>query len=186
MACLSDEKILAYSEGSLNAIEAACLRDHLLLCPNCRQTADHYRDLERALFQPVLLEPPARLVPQVMQRLYPALPRLTSIAAMIAASFLFLVTWIYIYFDFSSNSMIQALRLATDGTTGWLAGTIKAISTIYSGTQGIFKAFNTMLNIVLPARLTTIVIAVVLLAASGLLVLFRLKPGLKETPGTKS
>ena len=72
-----------------------------------------------------------------MKRLYPGTSqRITSIAAMIAASFIFFVTWIYIYFDFSSSSLIQALQLTADGTSGWLVNVIKAISAVYNSVPG--------------------------------------------------
>jgi predicted anti-sigma-YlaC factor YlaD len=186
MACFPDEKILAYGEGDLSSIEAARLRDHLLVCPACRQTADRYGELDRSLSRPVLSSPPERLVPQVMQRLYPVLPRYTSIAAMIAASFVFLITWIYIYFDFSSSSLIQALRLTTDGTSGWLADVIKAITAVYNGVQAVFKAGNALLNILLPAPLGTAVAAFALLAVSGLLSLLLLKPWLRKARARRS
>ena len=65
---------------------------------------------------------------------------------MIAASFLFFITWIYIYFDFSSSSLIQALQLTTDGASGWLVSVIKTISAVYSGTQAAFKACSALLR----------------------------------------
>ncbi|MFH2108137.1 MAG: hypothetical protein ABII93_05650 [Chrysiogenia bacterium] len=169
MACLSDEKIIALDEGDLNAIEASRSRDHLLLCPACRLKADHYRCLNNSLSRPMFSEPPAALIPHVLQRLYPALPRYTSVIAAIAASLVFLITWIYIYFDFSSSSLIQALRLTADGTSGWLVNTIKAISAVYNAAQAAFKAGNALLNLLLPAPLATAVIAGSLLACFSLL-----------------
>jgi len=176
MACLPDDKILAYGEGSLGAIEAAQVRDHLLLCPACQRTAERYREMERALARPVLSEPPAAIVPRVMARLYPALPRVTSIAALIAASAVFLITWIYIYFDFSSSSLIQALRLTTDGTSGWLANIIKAITAVYNGAQAATKAGSAVLRMLLPTPLGAIAAVLALLAVSALLANFLLRP----------
>ncbi len=180
MACLSDATILAHGEGELSAIEAAQVRDHLLLCPTCRLKAERYRKLERALLQPVISAPPARLVPHVLQRLYPALPRYSSIAAMIAASTVFLVSWIYIYFDFAGSSLVQALRLTTSGTSGWLADVIKAISTVYNGAQAAQKTCAALLRIFLPAPLGAVLAAIAFLAASGLLALHFLRPWLKK------
>ncbi|MBN2344748.1 MAG: zf-HC2 domain-containing protein [Candidatus Aminicenantes bacterium] len=180
MACFPEETILAYVEGETGAIETARVRDHLLLCPSCRQSAERYRRLEQALARPIISEPPERLLPQVLNRLYPALPRITSIAAMIAASLVFLITWIYIYFDFSGSSLVQALRLAGDDASGSLAGAIKAISTVYHGAQAVQKAGAALLRILLSAPLGAALAAVILLAVSGLLATFLLRPWLKK------
>ena len=180
MACLSDETLIAYNEGSLGAIEAAQARDHMLLCPACRRSAAVFRALDTVLSEPVLHNPPARLVPQVMSRLYPAAARVTSVAAVIAASFVFLISWIYIYFDFSSNSLVQALRLTTDGTSGWLAGIIKGITMVYNGAQAATKACAALLRILLPTPLGTAVAAVVLLALTALMAMTFLRPRLRR------
>jgi anti-sigma factor RsiW len=186
MACLPEETILALCEGDLNAIEASQSRDHLLVCPACRLTADRYRELNLSLARPVLNEPPPLTVPQVLQRLYPALPRYTSIIAAIAASLVFLITWIYIYFDFSGSSLIQALRLTADGTSGWLANTVKAISAVYNAAQAVFRAGNALLNLLLPAPLATVVIAGSLLAFAALLAFLFTVPRRKKMQATKS
>ena len=186
MACLSNETLIAYNEDGLGAIEAAQARDHLLLCPDCRRSAAAFRALDSILATPSLHTPPARLVPQVMARLYPALPRVTSIAALIAASAVFLITWIYIYFDFSRNSLVQALRLTADGTSGWLAGVVKAISAVYSGAQASVKAGRALLNFLLPLPLGTAVIAFTLFSASALLAVHFLKPWLKRARARRS
>lgn len=186
MACLSDETLIAYNEGSLGPIEAARARDHLLLCADCRRAAAAFRLLDSVLAEPVLHAPPERLVPQVMQRLFPALPRLTSIAAMVAASAVFLITWIYIYFDFSSSSLIQALRLTTDGTSGWLAGIIKGITLVYDGAQAVAKALAALLRMLLPTPLGTAVAAVAFLALAGLLASAWIRPRLKRAKADRS
>jgi len=186
MACLSDETLIAYNESSLGAIEAAQARDHMLLCPDCRRSAAAFRALDMILSTPTLHTPPARLVPQVMERLFPSLPRITSIAAMIAASALFLITWIYIYFDFSSSSLIQALQLTTDGASGWLAGAIKTITAVYSGTQAAAKAFSALLRIFLPTPLGTTVVVAAFLALAALLGGAVLRPWLKRARAKRS
>lgn len=186
MACLSNDTLIAYNEGSLGPIEAARARDHMLLCPDCRRDAATFKALDMILATPTLHTPPARLVPQIMERLYPALPRITSIAAMIAASVLFLVTWIYIYFDFSSSSLIQALRLTTDGASGWLAGVIKAITAVYSGTQAAAKAFSALLRIFLPTPLGTALAAVAFLSLAAWLATALLRPWLKKAQAKRS
>jgi len=185
MACFPEETILEYSEGELAPIEAARVRDHLLLCPACQKTSERYRELSIALEHPALSEPPERLVSLVLQRLYPALPRYTSIAAMIAASSVFLITWIYVYFDFSSSSLVQALRLTTDETSGWLAGAIKAISAVYAGAQAAYKAGKALLHMFLPSPLGAAVIAVTLIGLSGLLVMYFVRPWLKKARAKK-
>ena len=176
MACLPDEKIITYLDGEIKSIEQALIRDHLLVCPRCRRTAASYTELQKILAQPVISEPPAWLIPQTMKRIFPEIPRYTSIAAMIAASFIFFVTWVYIYFDFSRNSLIQALQLTADSTSGWLVNIIKGISTIYHSVQAAFKASHAFLNMLLNIRLGGTVIIASTLAISGLLffTMFRL------------
>ncbi|MCU0237625.1 MAG: hypothetical protein MUC72_11155 [Acidobacteria bacterium] len=186
MACLSNETLIACNEGSLGPIEAARARDHMLLCSECRRAAAAFRALDMILAKPTLHTPPARLVPQVMERLFPSLPRITSIAAMIAASTLFLITWIYIYFDFSSSSLIQALQLTTDGASGWLAGVIKAITAVYTGTQAAAKAFAALLRIFLPTPVGTVVAGAAFLALAALLANALLRPWLRKARTKRS
>jgi predicted anti-sigma-YlaC factor YlaD len=182
MACLPDDQILNYLDGEIKSIEKALIRDHLLVCPGCRRTADSYAELQKILAQPLTIEPPAWLVPQIMKRIYPEIPKYTSIAALIAASFLFFVTWIYIYFDFSSSSLIQALQLTADSTSGWLVNAIKGISTIYNSVQAAFKACNAFLSMLLNIRTGGTVIIAFALAFSGLLLLIMVRLLLKK-PG---
>jgi hypothetical protein len=182
MDCLPDDKILNYLDGESKSIEQALIRDHLLVCPACRRTADSYAELHKILAQPVTSEPPAWLVPQIMKRIYPEIPKYTSIAALIAASFIFFVTWIYIYFDFSRNSLIQALQLTADSTSGWLVNVIKGISAIYNSVQAAFKACNAFLRVLLNIRVSGMVIIAFALAFSGLF-LFTLIRLLLRKPG---
>ena len=186
MACLSDATLIACNEGSLGAIEAAQARDHLLLCADCRRSAAAFRALDMILEKPALHTPPARLIPQVMERIYPSLPRITSIAAMIAASAVFFITWIYVYFDFSGNSLVQALRLASDDTSGGLAGVIKAVTTVYNGAQAAAKAASALLRILLPTPLGAAVAAAGFLALAGLLATTLLRPWLKRARAKRS
>ena len=182
MACPPEHKILEYLDGETKGIEQSLIRDHLLTCPGCHRSADSYAKLNQLLLQPADIEPPAWLVPQIMKKLYPEIPKYTSIAAMIAASFIFFVTWIYIYFDFSSSSLIQALQLTADRTSGWLVNSIKGISAIYNSVQAAFKACNAFLNMLLNIRLGGTVIIASALAFSGLL-LFTLIRLLLKKPG---
>jgi hypothetical protein len=171
MACLSEHKIL----------EQSLIRDHLLICPGCRQTADRYAELHKILAQPVTIEPPAWMLPQIMKRIYPEIPRYTSIAALIAASFIFFVTWIYIYFDFSRSSLIQALQLTTNSTSSWLVNIIKAISAIYTSVQAVFKACHAFLAMLLNIRPGATMIIAFILAFSGLLLFATMRLLLHKT-----
>jgi hypothetical protein len=145
-------------------------------------TADRYAELQKILAEPVFSEPPAWLVPQIMKRIFPEIPRYTSIAAMIAASFIFFVTWIYVYFDFSRNSLVKALQLTADSTSGWLVTIIKGISTIYNSVQAAFKACNAFLGMLLNMRSGGPLIIASVLAVSGVL-LFALIRLLLKKPG---
>jgi hypothetical protein len=187
MACLPDETLIAYNEDSLGAIEASQTRDHLLVCPDCRRSAAVFRALDSILATPSLHTPPARLVPQVMQKLFPAAVRYPPVVAAIAASLVFLVTWIYIYFDFSRSSLIQALQLTADGTSGWLANIVKAISAVYNASQAGYKAGMALFNILLPARLSPALVAgALLLLFGGLFFFILLAPRLKKARERKS
>lgn len=180
MACLPDDKILSYLDGEITSIEQSLIRDHLLLCAACRRQADSYAELHKFLAQPEFSEPPAWLVPRIMQRLYPKIHSPASIAALIAASFVFFVSWIYIYFDFSRNSLIQALQLTADRTSGWLVNAIKGISSIYSSVQAVFKACNAFLGVVLDSRPAAAVMLAFVLAFSGLLLVAMIRLLLKN------
>jgi len=184
MACLPDDKILDYLDGEIKSLEQSLIRDHLLACPACRRTADRYAELQKILSDPVTVEPPAWLAPQIMKRIFPEIPRYAPIAALIAASFIFIVTWIYIYFDFSRSSLVQALQLTADRTSSWLVNAIKAISAIYASVQAVFKACQAFLGMLLNIRLSDATLIVFALAFSGLL-LFALRRLLARKPGEK-
>lgn len=147
MECLTHRKIQEYIEGSLNSVESAMVRDHLILCENCQATFDHYSVLEKQLMQPVDIPVPSIIERNVMRLLFPKLPSLSSIAAMIAAGFLLLIAWIYIYFDFANNSIIQAIRLTSDNTTNWITSIVKIVSSIFNTTYAVFSALNRYLQI---------------------------------------
>ena len=185
MACPPEHKILEYLDGETQGIEQSLIRDHLLTCPGCRRGADSYARLNQMLLQPADIEPPAWLVPQIMKKIYPELPKYTSIAAMIAASFIFFVTWIYIYFDFSSSSLIQALQLTADRTSGWLVNAIKAISAVYTSIQAAFKASRALLDMLLGLSPVAPWIITFALAFSGMLLFFTTRRLLKKSHGNK-
>jgi anti-sigma factor RsiW len=177
MECLPESTLLAYSEGELGAEEAFRVRSHISCCRTCRETAARYEALAQALARPPLHEPPARLVPQVIARLYPAAAPVAAIIAVIAASFVFLICWIYVYFDFSGNSLGQALNLTAAGASGWLAGAVKGAAAVYNYAQAARKACAAMLRIPLPIPLGFIFTA---MTFSGIAALTLLRPRLRK------
>ena len=106
MECLTSTKIQDYIEGTLNSVESAMVRDHLIVCAACKKKYNEYEALEKHLLQPMEIIPPPIIERRVLRELFPALPSFSSIFALIAASFVLLVTGIYIYFDFANNSII--------------------------------------------------------------------------------
>jgi len=153
MECLTNTKIQDYIEGTLNSVESAMARDHLIVCPACKKKYNEYETLEKHLLQPVEIIPPAIIERRVLAELFPLLPSYTSIFALVAASFVLLVTGIYIYFDFANNSIIQAIQLTTNTTSNWLATLIKVISAVFSGVYTIFEAMNRVLKLLLKINL---------------------------------
>ena len=84
-----------------------------------------------------------------MKKLFPPKPLLPSILAMIAASFVFLVCWIFIYFDFANNSIVKALQLTKEGASGWLSNSLGVISVVFSSINASIKAFQALATILL-------------------------------------
>jgi hypothetical protein len=166
MACYSDEQILEYLEGDLSPIEQGLLRDHLLTCPACQARSQRYVTLNRNLARPPAIEPPEAIIRSVMRQLYPEFPRYSSIAAMIAASFFFLVTWIYVYFDFSHNSLIRALQVTSDNASGVFVSGIKVISSLVSYTYASFKTMRALLLVATHVDVRVEIIALVMLTLS--------------------
>jgi predicted anti-sigma-YlaC factor YlaD len=153
MECLTNFKIQEYVDGSLNGVENAMVRDHLIVCPACQAQHERYEQLESQLFMPVEMLPPALIQRRVMNHLFPKLPTYSSIIALIAASFLLLITGIYIYFDFANNSIVQALQLTSSNTSNWIASIITFISSVFTGVYTVFKAMNRFLDIVFQVNL---------------------------------
>ncbi len=149
MACLNDTRLQEYIDGSLTTVERAIVRDHLIVCADCRERHQSYEQLERNLLEPVEITPPDIIRRNVMKTLFPVLPSYASIFTAIAASFLMLVTGIYVYFDFANNSIIQAFQLTSSTTTNWLGSILKSISTIFSAVYAVFKAINKFTSILL-------------------------------------
>lgn len=163
MACSSDDQLQQYVDGELSSIEQCLLRDHLLACPTCRRRSEIYAGLNRCLAQPLTVEPPDMILRSVMRRIYPEFPRYSSIAAMIAASFFFLITWIYIYFDFANNSLIRALQVTSDNASGLFISVVKIISSLFYYTYASFKAIRAFLQVAVKVDVHVEIIALLLL-----------------------
>lgn len=163
MACLHDIKIQEYIEGGLPAVEKSLIRDHLITCAKCRAKYQGYEKLEKNLVDPVYITPPAIIEKNVLRILFPRIPSYSSVFALLAASFLLLITSIYIYFDFANNSMIQAFQLSSHNTSNWIGSIIKTISTIFSIVYAVFKAINAFLEIIFKVNIGIEIIALSIL-----------------------
>lgn len=163
MGCLTNDKLNEYIEGGLTAVEKSIVRDHLIVCDSCRTRYEAYEMLEQTLNEPVYIEPPAAIEINVLRRLFPRIPSYSSIFALIAASFLLLVTSIYVYFDFAHNSIVRAIHLSSYSTSNWIASLVKAISTIFSSVYAVFKAINKFLEIIFHVNLGVEVVGVAVL-----------------------
>jgi predicted anti-sigma-YlaC factor YlaD len=148
MACLHDSKIQEYIEGDLNNVEKSLVRDHLIACVKCRAQYDCYEKLEKNLAEPVYIMPPSIIEQNVLRMLFPRIPSYGSVFALLAASFLLLITSIYIYFDFANNSVVQAFQLSSSNTSNWIGTIIKTISAIFSIVYAVFKAINAFFEII--------------------------------------
>ena len=169
MECLSDLKIQKYIDNSISKVEKSMFRDHLIICEKCRKKREFYAGLENSLKEPVMLQPPDSIIKNVMKKLYPILPSYSSIAALIASGITFLFTWIYIYFDFAHNSIIQTFKMASNETASWIGSVVKIISTIYTGTYAVFKWASAFIELVLKIHIGVEIIGLsVLVFSSGL------------------
>ncbi|MCP5049619.1 MAG: hypothetical protein GY940_20785 [bacterium] len=169
MACLTSKKIQEYVDHSLNSVENAMARDHLIVCESCKAEHHRYRQLEKQLVQPVELIPPAIIERSVIRHLFPKLPTYSSIIGLIAASFVLLVTSIYIYFDFANNSLIQAMQLTSSNTSNWIASIITFISNVFSGVYTVFKAMNRLLDVIFQVNFGAEIVGLTLLILFSLL-----------------
>lgn len=173
MKCLSNEKILGYMEKSLNSVDYSLTRDHILSCEKCRETLKQYEMIENVLEKPVLTEPPDEIEKYVMSRLFPRFSHVASLITLIAASFMLLIAGIYVYFDFANDSMIQAFQLTKDQATSVISSAVKFVSVIFSGLLAIFKAVNTllevMLNVSIGVEVTGLIFAFILMILSYLI-----------------
>jgi hypothetical protein len=166
MECLSDQKLIEYIDKGLPSVELSLIRDHLVVCPQCQARHKKYSQIENYLNEPVYDEPPAEIEKYVLRRIYSRIPTYSSVLTLIAASFVFLVSWIYIYFDFANNSMVRALQLTTDNTTSWVGSVIKVISTVFTAVYGGFQAVNKFIAIVFDVHLGVEIIGLSVLILS--------------------
>jgi hypothetical protein len=150
-------------EGSLPAVEKSLIRDHLIVCEKCRVKLEAFERLEQTLNEPVYITPPAVIERNVLKHLFPLIPSYSSIFALIAASFLLLITSIYIYFDFANNSIVQAFQLTSHNTSNWIGSIIKAISTVFSAVYAVFKAINRFIEIIFRVDIGIEIIGLVVL-----------------------
>jgi predicted anti-sigma-YlaC factor YlaD len=169
MECLNNIKIQEYIDGNLNSVENAMVRDHLIVCESCNNQFESFQQLEKQLMEPVELIPPPRIEQNVLSYLFPKLPTYSSIAALIAASFVLMVTGIYIYFDFANNSIVQALQLTSNNTSTWLGSIITFISNIFSGVYTVFKAMNRFLDIIFQVNIGAELVGLTVLVLFSLL-----------------
>lgn len=148
MECLNHKKIQQTIDGDLTRVEKAMVRDHLIVCDRCRQEYEYHERLEQFLQEPVYIKPPEIIERSVMRTLFPRIPSYSSIFALIAASFVFIVTWIYIYFDFANNSLIQAIQMTSESTSNWIGSIVKFISTVFSGVYAVFRVVDALIAVV--------------------------------------
>ncbi len=153
MKCLNDKKMIKYMEDELNGLEYSLARDHILSCGKCKQSLKSYESLEIELNKPDIKEPPAVIEKYVIDKLFPHLSHVASLVTFIAASFLLLITGIYIYFDFANDSMIKAFQLTKNQATSVISGTVKFISSVFSGLITVFKAINSLIEVLLNVRI---------------------------------
>jgi len=172
MECLSSIKIHDYIDVAINPMESAMVRDHLITCPSCRKQYEIYDRLEKSLLQATTVEPPEIIERNVLRAIFPRIPAYSSIVAFIAASFLLTVTWIYVYFDFANNSLIQAIRLTSDNTSNWLGSVVKVISAIFSAVYTVFKVLNTLIEILFKVDIGTEIIGLFTVALFTLIFYF--------------
>lgn len=169
MECLPEHRIQEYCEGLLSPLEHGLVRDHLLVCPKCRRMQESHQLLHKKLQDAPLLTPPDAILTQVMKRLYPEMPVWPSVLAMLAASVLFLITWVYIYFDFANNSLIKALQMTGESTSTWITQIVRLISSVFSAVYASFKAINAFLEVFLHIELGVEIVSGIVLTLSLLL-----------------
>ena len=167
MACLNENKLLSYIDKGFNRVEESIIRDHLVVCSGCRKKLDQLTVLENLLIEPQLVEPPKMIVRNVMRKLYPVLPTYTPVVALIAASLIFIITWIYLYFDFANNSVFQAVSVTSHRATQWIGSVIKFITTGFTVIYAAFKSINAFIEAVFHVNLGADTIAIMFLLCTA-------------------
>ena len=147
MDCLTETTLYEYIDGSLSNVKKGMVRDHLILCGDCKARYESYEKLEKALQNVSFIQPPEVIERNVLRSLFPLVPSYASIFAFMAASFLLMIVGIYYYFDFANNSLMQAYQLTAVSAGNWLGAAIKGILEITSSLFAIFKAANKFLAI---------------------------------------
>ncbi|HDP94273.1 MAG TPA: zf-HC2 domain-containing protein [Candidatus Aminicenantes bacterium] len=176
MECPQNERLAHYVEGDLSPIQSAMIRDHLIHCKPCRSRLRQFQKVEAGLVYPPMRTPPLCIEKSVMRRLFPVLPTYGAVLAFVAASFLLLVTWIYIYFDFANNSLVQAMQVTSNRLFRFAGGIVQGISAVFSTVYASFKAFSKLLSAVLNLQIQAeLLLFMLLIAAMGpAVVLYRM------------
>jgi len=81
----------------------------------------------------------------------------------------FMITWIYVYFDFAHNSLVRAYQLTAQQTSGWAQDLIRSVSSVFSAVYAAFKAINSFLEVLLKMRIGVGIIGTTALALSLML-----------------
>ena len=92
-----------------------------------------------------------------------SLPIFCFVFTLIAASFVLLITTIYVYFDFANNSIVQAFQLTSKDTSSWIGYIIKFISTVFYAAYTVFKALNGFLKVIFNINFGADVIGLIVL-----------------------
>lgn len=184
MDCLPEKKLDAYLDKTLNPIETAMIRDHLIQCDRCRR---QYRDLvglEKSLQNPVFLPAPARIRRVVMRQISGDMSYYSSLTALVAAGFLFIVTTLYLVFDFANNSIIKSFENASVRSGGIVSAVIKMISGTFKWLYSLLNTANTFFKTIFKVNPGIEVIALFSLVFSLMLIFFLysrlLKRGYKQ------
>jgi len=173
MKCLSDKKIIEYTENEMNGVEYSLSRDHILSCEKCRQSVKSYELLETELKESENVIVPSEIEEYVTNKLFPCFSHAASLITLIVTSFMLLISGIYIYFDFANDSMIKAFQLTKDQTTSLISSIVKFVSSVFSGLLTVFKAVNSILEVLLNVRIgveITGILFVVILAVLSYLI----------------
>ncbi|MBN1195839.1 MAG: hypothetical protein JXA62_00370 [Candidatus Aminicenantes bacterium] len=166
MECPHNKVLVRYAENSLDPIQTAMIRDHLVGCAGCRSRLSQFLKVEEGLAHPPMRTPPTGIEKSVMRRLFPVLPTYGSVLTFVAAGFLLLVTWIYVYFDFANNSLVQAMQFTSNRLFRFAGGILQGISTVFSAVYATFKAFSKLISAVLNVQIQAELLFLLLLIAS--------------------